>query len=121
MKRLTNKEFNEYVHHRLEELMAMGKKKGSEYAPNGHRLNNFHHGASKRRTIPEDYCLGLVTKHEVALEDFIEELKRGRMMPLDSWLEKTGDVIVYMLCLEGLIIERIQNGAFLVEGEKVKS
>lgn len=112
----TEGEFSKYCEERLKELLGMGSEKGSEYAGQEDRFANFRHGSDLRRTIPEDYLYGLVAKHITALQDFIERLKAGQCMRWDQWKEKTGDVIVYMLILEGLVKERFQAPIILSEG-----
>ena len=102
-------EFADYCNARMNDLLGLHETKGNEYADDDDRLANFRHGAKLRRTIPEDYLFGLVAKHITALQDFIDRLKKGKTMSREQWLEKTGDVIVYTLLLEGLLNEHWRN------------
>lgn len=109
-RRTTNgKDFDKYCRERVAQLLLVHREKAKEYAEEQDRLANFRHGANLRRTIPEDYLLGLVAKHEVALQDFVARLKEGKGTSLNQWLEKTGDIIIYMLLLEGLVLEHTED------------
>ena len=108
MRRATNgKQFDKYCVKRVTELLRIHQEKSREYAEEFDRLANFRHGAALERTIPEAYLLGLVAKHEVALRDYTRRLEQGKGTPIKQWLEKTGDVIIYMLLLEGLLMEHL--------------
>lgn len=109
LRKMSAKEFDKHLEKRFKEILDLAFKKGQEYAERTSRLENFHLGAQLCRTTPEKYLLGLVAKHEVALRDFAERLASGSSMNLSEWLEKTGDVTLYMLLLEGLLLERAFN------------
>ena len=82
--------------------------KGEEYA-HGDRLSNFKKAAILLDCTPERALLGFVTKHMVALADFVNELEGGRNRDISQWVEKLQDIICYMVLLEGIAVERIQN------------
>jgi len=85
--------------------------KAKEYAHDGDRLSNFKQAANLLHCTPEKALMGFVTKHIVALYDFLNELEQGKNQDIEQWLEKTNDIIVYMILLEGLLIERLKHEA----------
>lgn len=102
--------FNQEVRRIVERTMLMLTTKGKEYAPDTDRLANFKKGAIAKRTIPEDYLTALVTKQQISLEDYINELMVGiNERPLQLWQEKLADIINYHILLECLIIERMER------------
>jgi len=102
--------FNIIVRERINSINTSLIVKGNEYAPQGDRLGNFKCGGVFNHETPERYLLGLVSKHIIALRDFIYELDTGgttRDKP--QWNEKIGDIINYMILLEGLLADRSLN------------
>lgn len=82
--------------------------KADEYA-RGDRLSNFKKAAELMNCTPERALFGFVTKHIVALSDFVNDLEDGLNQTPERWTEKTGDIINYMILLEALVIERLQK------------
>jgi hypothetical protein len=98
--------------------------KGDEYSDEGvDRLANFKTGAVHRRTVPEDYLMSLVAKHDVWIEDQVENIARAyrnrhlsdsghtyildlNMKSEDLWLEHLKDRAVYALLLFAVLSER---------------
>ncbi len=83
--------------------------KADEYARAGDRLSNFKKAAQLMNCTPEKALFGFVAKHMVALSDFVNDLDNGVNQTPERWVEKTGDIINYMVLLEALVIERIQK------------
>ena len=90
--------------YRIEKILGV---KASEYVKDSDRLSNFKRAAALQSCTPEKALSGFVSKHIVALYDFIEDLERGDFRPVEQWDEKIGDIINYMVLLEALVIERI--------------
>jgi hypothetical protein len=82
-------------------------RKADEYA-RGDRLSNFKKAADLMNCTPERALFGFVTKHIVALSDFIQDLESGHNQTQDRWMEKIQDIICYMFLLEALLVERLQ-------------
>jgi len=102
--------FEDYVlKNRLYLIEKIAGAKGDEYTRDGDRLGNFKRAASLLRCTPEKALMSFVAKHIIALYDFLNELERGNIRDMNQWLEKTGDIIVYMILLEGLLIERFDE------------
>ena len=98
--------FNKTVGTVIKGIQNTLMKKAEEYARGGDRLSNFRQAAFRRGCTPEEALRGMATKHEVAIDDFINDLANGKLMRYDQWLEKIGDSINYNILLLGLIQER---------------
>jgi hypothetical protein len=101
---MNTNDFNKLVEARLETIKALLITKAAEYA-RGDRLSNFKKIAAFRNKTQEEALMGLVVKHIVALDDFIQDLPQ-KNMPLQQWKEKIGDIINYMILLEAMVEER---------------
>lgn len=107
---MTNKEFKQFVEDIINNLKNTLVIKGNEYSKaDGDRLQNFKDAASFLGVTPEVALLGFVTKHIIALKDFIFEIEDGKLKSLLQWQEKCGDIRVYTILLEALISERLNN------------
>jgi hypothetical protein len=82
-------------------------KKSTEYSKGGDRLHNFKRAALMRGVDPEYALLGMKVKHDVSIEDIVEDAQQGRLPTEDVLLEKIGDEINYQFLLFGLLMERI--------------
>ena len=57
-------------------------------------------------------------KHDVSVDDIVDDLKRGVVPPKEFVAEKIGDSINYLLLLEGLIEEaRAQTNDLIARNE----
>lgn len=100
-------DFNRLVEARVETSKSVLCRKAEEYASSLDRLANFKKCAVLMNSTPEKALLGQVSKHIVAISDFIEALESGgKPIPWDWWDEKIGDTINFMMLLEGLLRER---------------
>lgn len=45
----------------------------------------------------------LLDKHVVSVHDFVNKTAKGREIPLDSWKEKIGDNINYLILLWAMV------------------
>jgi len=102
---MNQEQFDQLLKNRLYTTRNTLSSKGEEYA-RGDRLSNFKKIASMTGVTPERALWQLVSKHIVALGDFINDLDNGTTQPTDRWDEKYGDVVAYMCLLEALVVER---------------
>lgn len=102
---MKTKDFTKIVEARLKKTKDTLIAKADEYA-RGDRLSNFKQIAAMRKITPEDALLGLVSKHWIAINDFVDDLDKNLIQPYERWDEKIGDIIAYMLLLDALIQER---------------
>lgn len=110
MKRITTaEEFNQLLAIKFADSAEVLGAKAVEYAHGGDRLSNFKEAASFLHCTPEKALMGFVTKHIIALRDFVEALENGKCATPEQWAEKTGDIRNYMLLLDGLLMERFSK------------
>lgn len=104
------KEFNKIIKSRICKTENLLIHKGKEYAAED-RLSNFKDGAAFRHKPAEVVLWDYVTKHIVALNTFMETIEKGGEVPSKQWEEKFGDIIVYMMLLETILVEngRVSN------------
>ena len=101
---MTNEQLNQVVDERCKLIKSILIEKAIQYA-RGDRLSNFKKIAAFRNKEPEEALMGLVVKHIVALDDFVQDLPHT-VMQRDQWKEKIGDIINYMILLEAIVDER---------------
>lgn len=100
--------FNALVESRLEKVKSILLKKAEEYATDDDRFHNFKVAARAgvEETSPEDALWGMALKHHVSVMDMIRDSKSGKASSASMINEKIGDLINYLILLEGLLIER---------------
>lgn len=98
--------FNKILDARIDRLRALFERKRAEYASDVDVLINFRRGAELMRCTPERVLGGYVCKHILSVYDIIDKIERGGRVEEDVIDEKVGDVIVYMVLLEGLYVDR---------------
>jgi hypothetical protein len=97
---MTTNDFNKLVDEVCAEIQQTLKTKANQYASCDDRLSNFKDASKFLGCNDEQALWGFVTKHIIALNDFITlDLSQSK----EQWLEKTGDVICYMILLRGLL------------------
>jgi hypothetical protein len=96
---MEQKKFDAVVNSRFEYCKEILGVKGSVYASKKNRLKNFYDGASLNECTPKQYAFMLMTKHLVALKDYIRE---DRKMEEDFIDEKVSDIINYAVLIEAL-------------------
>lgn len=83
--------------------------KGNEYSSDVDRLHNFKAAGRKRNMTPENALMGIKVKQDVSVDDIVKNLDKGILPSRALMDEKIGDSINYLVLLEALIIERIEN------------
>lgn len=109
--KLTSKEFKEATNKLMEHCYGLlfGSKE-KEYMRNGSRFHNFETAARLDNISPEQALSGMWNKQIVSVKDLINDLARTGEIPSIAYIyEKIGDVINYMLLLNGLIEQRRMN------------
>lgn len=102
---METKRFDAVVESRIEKIRKVLAAKADEYA-RGDRLGNFKKVACLLGCTPEKALAGMVAKHIIALQDFINDLDGDLLQEYTRWDEKIGDIINYMILLDALIQER---------------
>lgn len=83
--------------------------KGKEYSTEDNKLHNFDKGAVKSGKTREEVLKGFMLKHEISVDDIIENIKIGKLPTRDLVEEKIGDIIAYYILLEASIYDRIDK------------
>jgi hypothetical protein len=99
-------DFYNIFKYRYEKSHDVLVSKAGEYAHRGDRLSNFKKAAALQSCTPERALWGMVSKHLVALSDFVDRLDAGEDIPESQWEEKIGDSINYLILLDALLQER---------------
>jgi len=105
---MTRKDFEKAFMDRISKSEETLISKAKEYAHSGDRLGNFKKAAALQSCCPERALWGMVSKHLVALSDFIDKLDAGESEDISEamWDDKIGDSINYLILLEALLQER---------------
>ena len=98
------KEFDLIVQNQQDEIRRVLGQKANEYAF-GDRLSNFKRAAAILQTTSEQALIGMWTKHIISILDMVDVLD-VKAFSKETWDEKIGDAINYLILLKGLIYER---------------
>ena len=102
-------EFDNVVNQRCEKIVKILTSKAKEYASDTDRLHNFKVAARTLNCTPERALLGMMMKHQVSVMDLIDNIDKG-LIPSEPMIEeKLGDFCNYIILLEALFKERLQN------------
>ena len=85
------------------------KGKSNEYSRANDKLHNFKAAGRKRDITPERALDGMALKHEISIDDIINDIDAGKLPARDVLTEKIIDRINYLVLLNALIEERIQR------------
>ena len=105
---MNQEQFTEILKNHIDHIEATLGRKADEYA-RGDRLSNFKDAAALMGCTPERALFGFVSKHIIALSDFIKDLEDGKMRHRSQWDEKIGDIACYMPLLTALLVERLRE------------
>lgn len=105
-----NKEFNfdAVVQDVLARIEGVLPKKEKEYASNGNRFHNFDVAARIDNETPEKALWGMSKKHLVSILDMINSCEKKDFTNAHIE-EKIGDMIIYLILLEGLLKRRYRQ------------
>ena len=95
-------QFNTVCAKRLEKIKTILMSKAKEYAQGTNRYQNFDTAARVMGTTREQALLGMMMKHFVSILDIIEKPCNFSDGIID---EKIGDMINYLILLEGMLLE----------------
>ena len=102
--------FDRVIEARLAKIKETLQQKASEYSSNEDRFHNFKVAGRRADTTPERALMGMMAKHEVSVQDLVKWVETGdAKLSIDMVNEKIGDNINYLILLEGLLKERIDN------------
>lgn len=102
---MTPEAFENILSERLAAIETVATSKGKEYS-RGDRFCQFKEAGAMMGLPPEMALLGMMIKHWTSVVYLIRDIQTDKVASLDVWAEKTGDMIVYLILLYGLIVER---------------
>lgn len=98
---MTRKEFyDKILIPRLDSIQLSLEIKANEYAQNNRAFHNFEKTASINGVRPEEALWGMASKHLVSIIDMVYSNKSFDDKYID---EKIGDMINYLILLEGMM------------------
>jgi hypothetical protein len=99
-------DFKKVLQNRMNQTWGVLALKAKEYASDSDRLHNFKRAAAMQNITPEKALIGMFAKHMVSILDMVDDLTIDRHSRMETWDEKLGDAVNYLILLEGLIAER---------------
>lgn len=106
---MTEKQFDSVVHNTLETIRELLITKGKEYRRNSNPLHNFESAARKKNITREQALDGFLLKHEVSIDDLVEDISNGKLPSREAVEEKMNDILVYNLIKKASILDRINE------------
>lgn len=100
------KEFEKVVNEQLKRCTDTMLKKSAEYSTEEDKLHNFKCAGGLIGSTPQEALCGMWIKHIVSITDMC---RTGKDYPLDTWNEKIGDAINYLLLLRAIVEEQKTN------------
>jgi len=105
---MTQAELKAVTEQRIEKILTSLVSKNQEYA-RADAFSNFTKTADLLGCERETALLGFWIKHVISIVDHIQDLEKGKVASYGLWSEKIGDAINYLIILEGMILERLQQ------------
>ena len=104
---MTEKDFDAIVLSTIEKLKDLIITKGREYRRNNNPLHNFEMAARKKNITREQALDGMLLKHEVSIDDIVEDMSKGILPPSEVVEEKMNDILVYNLIKKASILDQL--------------
>lgn len=104
--------FNQIVDRRIELTRNVLQKKGAEYASNTNVFENFEKAKHPARVDSREAALwGMAMKHFVSIGDMVQDTESNpRVVFHPNYIEeKIGDMINYLILLEGMLKENSEK------------
>ena len=80
-------------------------KKGKDYSSADNRFSNFEAAAGLQSSSTKQALFGMLAKHLVAINDFIDNDAEGEVVLKKDWESKIFDAINYLYLLYGVLVE----------------
>lgn len=104
---MTTKEFDEFLSYVIEKyIKGVMCKKSAEYARGDDKLYNFKRAAQISGKTPLECLRGMKLKHDVSIDDMLNDDTDGSEHTQERWQEKLGDDINYMFLMWGILFEK---------------
>ena len=96
------KKFVEPIEEMIEHCKDVLTDKHLEYATEDH-FHNFNVAAQLQGITPAQALVGMMDKHIVSVHDLVNEQADGKAISIETWREKIGDNINYLLILWAMV------------------
>lgn len=104
---MTEKKFDEFLSYVIEKYVKeVMCKKSAEYARGNDKLYNFKRAASMSGKTPLECLRGMKLKHDVSIDDMLNDDLVGKKYAQEWWQEKLSDDINYMFLMWALLSEK---------------
>lgn len=103
---MIQEKFNEFMDFVIDKhIKGVMCSKSAEYARNNDKLHNFKKAAKMSGKTPIECLRGMMLKHDVSIEDMLDDLILGKTFSQELWQEKLHDKINYMFLLWAILFE----------------
>jgi len=106
---MTEKKFEEIVKKTLNQIKETLIIKGREYRRNNNPFHNFDVGSLKTGILREKVLDGFMLKHEISIDDIVNDIVLGKLPTKEMVEEKFGDILIYTIIKKASILDRIEN------------
>jgi len=103
---VTVDEFAGFFERWIDRARQVAVVKGREYSRNNDRLSNFKKQAGLDQGSLESAAWGNIKKHLASVSDLITDVEAGIEADSKVWLEKLGDLQVYVTLLAAIRHEK---------------
>jgi len=104
------KDFNEMLEARIKKTREVLAAKNKEYASDVDKLHNFKRAGKMLQIAPEYALVGMMVKHTISILDIVDKINNNKEYPTKEMIEeKVGDNVNYLILLEALIKEHIDE------------
>ena len=94
--------YKDYIAEMIEHSQSVLLAKYDEYATEDH-FHNFNVASVLQGQTPEQALIGMMDKHVVSVHDLVNKQATGEEISFDTWREKIGDNINYLLILWAMV------------------
>jgi hypothetical protein len=101
--------FDSIIKKTLDDISSLLIVKGREYRRNNDPFHNFNEGSKITGEIPEKVLKGFLLKHEISINDMIQDLDQGILPTKEKVNEKFNDNIIYLLIQKAMILHRLEK------------
>jgi hypothetical protein len=107
---MTEKEFDLLIYDTLDQIQKILIVKGKEYRRNNNPFHNFERGSSMTGKTREEIISFFKLKHDISVQDMINDLKVNKLPTIEVVDEKFNDILIYTLLQKASIIDKVKNG-----------
>lgn len=97
--------FEQILKSRIDKTHELLVTKAEEYAADSDRLHNFNRGSKISGECPAKVLDGMLLKHYISYRDMLDKVQRGENVSFKHFDEKIGDIIVYFLLQEAVMLD----------------